>query len=402
MKKLIIRGRITDYMADYVVYNMDYYEDEDFSITVDSVGGGVFAGTAIRSAIESHKGKVSIYITGLCASIASTFVLVADEVVMCLGTMMMIHNPATNTNGDERQHEKSKEILAKAKKNLISLYKPRLKNLTDEEISNLLDNETYFTPDEALKIGLIDRIGNKNDKTEKKDMTNEMLGYSLVAEVDLSNFKNMPEDFKNIYLKGLNNENENENTLEDSMPMSAEQQKEMDDLKAQALEDSKKIGGLEAKVSTLSPQAELATGLQAANDALTTTNEELTASKEAAESKLTALESEKLTAESEKAFKNDYPFLVDEDGSQLSALMQAKKLGNEAIVATIENSYKQLNAARDPKVNSMLNELGADGDPEPSNVSEKDYEAKIASTMRAEKVDRMGAIEILDKASAEV
>lgn len=401
MKKIKFKGQVNEWSVMLFNYQLDQIDDtEDIEIHVNSGGGGIFLGMDMHSTLSNWKGKTTCIITGLAASMGSVFPLACNEVKMMKGTSLMIHDPSTLTIGNIRDHKQNLQALEAQKENIISIYKDKL-NKTDEELKDIMENETWFTAKQAVEIGFASEIINKTAPKENA-IKNEETDYMTSMVACLTDYNNVPDDIKSQY--GLNEENENENTLEDSMPMSAEQQKEMDDLKAQALEDSKKIGGLEAKVSTLEPQAELVTGLQAANDALTTTNEELTVSKEAAESKLTALESEKLTAESEKAFKNDYPFLIDEDGSQLSALMQAKKLGNEAIVATIENSYKQLNAARDPKVNSMLNEIGADGDPEPkkstNEMSVTDYNAKVESVMAEKGIDKLTAMGIIDDQEA--
>ena len=69
-------------------------------VRLNSGGGDVFDGVSIYNRLKQHKAKVTVYIDGLAASIASVIALAGDEVVMGEGALMMIHKPWTWAMGD--------------------------------------------------------------------------------------------------------------------------------------------------------------------------------------------------------------------------------------------------------------------------------------------------------------
>ena len=58
------------------------HEGKDLNIYVNSGGGSVFAGIAIYNMLLRHKGKKTVYVDGIAASIASVIALAGDE--MCV------------------------------------------------------------------------------------------------------------------------------------------------------------------------------------------------------------------------------------------------------------------------------------------------------------------------------
>jgi len=81
----------------------------DITVKVNSPGGDVFDGIAIMNALKDHskdgKGKITIVVDALAASIASVIAMAADELVMSEGSYLMIHNPWTIALGDATEVE---------------------------------------------------------------------------------------------------------------------------------------------------------------------------------------------------------------------------------------------------------------------------------------------------------
>lgn len=158
---------------------LDAAKGKDVVIRVNSPGGDVFEGIAIYNLIKDYKGKVTAKIDGLCASIASVIVMAADEIVMPGNTMMMIHDPWTIAMGDSAQFTKLVSRLEKTKFAMISSYKSRM-NVTEEEISQMMQEETWFNAPDAIAIGLADK---QEAEVEIRSLH------------DLSRFKNYPKGF---------------------------------------------------------------------------------------------------------------------------------------------------------------------------------------------------------------
>lgn len=129
---------------------------KNISIRVNSGGGSVFSGTTIYELLKSHPAKVTAYVEGLAASIASIIIMAADEIVMGEGALIMLHKPLVGIYGNANELEKMIEVLDKIENQMINIYAKRMK-ASRTEISKILAEETWFTAEEALDIGLAER-----------------------------------------------------------------------------------------------------------------------------------------------------------------------------------------------------------------------------------------------------
>lgn len=129
---------------------LDKYKNID--IFINSGGGSVFAGIAIYSMLKRHKGKKIVHVDGLAASIASVIALAGDEVVIPKYANFMIHNPLCVLWDAYNANDLRKVInaLDGCKESILNIYMENVKEgITREELSNLMDEETWFTGDEA-------------------------------------------------------------------------------------------------------------------------------------------------------------------------------------------------------------------------------------------------------------
>ncbi|NOR69532.1 MAG: hypothetical protein GQ532_07530, partial [Methylomarinum sp.] len=125
-------------------------------VRINSGGGSVFEGLSIYNAIKSH-GNVTIQIDGLAASIASLIAMSGNRVEMAANALIMIHNPYSMSEGDSKQLRKQADLLDKCKTTMLEAYASKT-GLEPSEISKIMDEESWFTADEALQLGLIDSI----------------------------------------------------------------------------------------------------------------------------------------------------------------------------------------------------------------------------------------------------
>lgn len=170
MKTIEIKGLIVP-AEDSLIYKMYGYEctdeksfkealanagDEDVQVLINSGGGDMFTATEIYDAISTHeRGNISIKVVW-AASAASVIACAAESEIVPTG-LFMIHNVIGNAEGNYQDMRYTSDVLLKASKAIITAY--RLKtNLNDEEIQKYMDNETYFTAEEAVELGFIDRI----------------------------------------------------------------------------------------------------------------------------------------------------------------------------------------------------------------------------------------------------
>lgn len=124
---------------------------------INSPGGSVFDGVAIFNALRNHPAKVTTFIDGIAASIASIIALAGDQVTMAGNALYMIHNPWGFAQGDSAEMRKMADMLDKVRETLLVTYREKT-GKDDEELTALLDAETWMTADEALAHGFIDEV----------------------------------------------------------------------------------------------------------------------------------------------------------------------------------------------------------------------------------------------------
>lgn len=131
------------------------------NIRVNSYGGSVFAGNAIINIVSSYKKKSNVkvhaYIEGIAASMGSNIPMVADYIYAADNALYMLHKPSTFAWGNANDLEKAKEMLDKAEETLINNYMRHFTG-TEDELRQLLADETWLTAEEALAYGLCDEV----------------------------------------------------------------------------------------------------------------------------------------------------------------------------------------------------------------------------------------------------
>lgn len=152
------------------------------TLRINSPGGSVFDGAAIYNLIKSHDAHVTVKIDGLAASMASVIAMAGDSIEMPENAVMMIHNPWTSASGDAEGLRKSAEILDKVKTTILSAYAQKT-GLSEEEISDMMDKETWLTGAEAAALGFADDLSE---------------AVEIAASFDFSKFQNPPKRFPNL------------------------------------------------------------------------------------------------------------------------------------------------------------------------------------------------------------
>lgn len=132
-------------------------ENERLEIFINSGGGSVFSGSEIYSILKDYQGEVIIKIVGVAASAASVIAMSGSKIMMSPTAQIMIHNSSAPDWGDHRVHEKTADLLKVIDESISNSY--RLKTgLEKEELLNLMEKETWLSPQNALKYKFIDEI----------------------------------------------------------------------------------------------------------------------------------------------------------------------------------------------------------------------------------------------------
>jgi len=130
------------------------------SIYINSPGGLITSGLfTIYDTMQYLKTKVKTVCIGEALSAAS-IILAAGSKGMRLAfpnATIMLHNLGAGVHGFSHEIEKNSERFKKLNERVVQLY---VKHTGQKEstIRGVMKEETYFTAEEALKFGLIDKI----------------------------------------------------------------------------------------------------------------------------------------------------------------------------------------------------------------------------------------------------
>lgn len=147
-------------------------------VLINSPGGFVDEGLAIYHELATNPAPVDIEITGVAASMASAIAMAGDPVRIAENGMIMIHDPWNVAVGDAEDLRKAAETLEKFGDSLAAIY-ARKTGLDEDEIRQMMNEETWLDAEEALEKGFVDEII-------------EPSKAAAFADIDVSELNNVP------------------------------------------------------------------------------------------------------------------------------------------------------------------------------------------------------------------
>ena len=135
-------------------------KDQDVTVFINSPGGEIFSGFAIFDMLNFISCPVTTIVTGFAASMGSILSLAAEKGSRYAmpQAKIMIHQPLLmGYQGRATECEIQAREILKTRDHLVKLYSEQT-GKSNEEIKKALDRDNWFTAEEALKYGLIDKI----------------------------------------------------------------------------------------------------------------------------------------------------------------------------------------------------------------------------------------------------
>lgn len=127
------------------------------TVWINSPGGDCFAAAQIYNMLMEYSGPVDVHIDGIAASAASVIAMAGNHVAISPVGMMMIHNPATVSIGDEREMKKAMDMLSEVKESIINAYELKT-GLPRKQLSSMMNAESWMNAQKALELGFADSI----------------------------------------------------------------------------------------------------------------------------------------------------------------------------------------------------------------------------------------------------
>lgn len=162
---------------------------ETITVKLSTMGGYFEDGLPIYNLLKQHSATVTVEILGYALSMGSVIMLAGDKIRIAQNALVMIHNAQGVAFGSPPEMRKAADMLAKHEQAIIPRYMERM-GKTAEAVQALLDEETWFTADEALAIGLVDEIIDPVDLT-RIDKNQPENAWHFAA----NNFKHPPVAF---------------------------------------------------------------------------------------------------------------------------------------------------------------------------------------------------------------
>ena len=160
---IFLTGPIDDNVASLVCAQLLFLESEnpkkEISFYINSPGGIVWSGLAIYDTMQYISSKIMTICIGQAAS-ASSLLLTAGEKDMRFSlpnSRIMVHHPSGGYQGQVTDIEIQTNEIIKTKKRLNQIYSKHTgKNI--KEVESIMERDKYFSPEEAIKFGLIDKV----------------------------------------------------------------------------------------------------------------------------------------------------------------------------------------------------------------------------------------------------
>lgn len=142
--------------ADQFVKDLSEIDTPQIDLRINSPGGSLFDSIAIYNALVKHPAKVTTYVDAVAASGASIIAMAGDEVVMMLGSQLMIHDAIGAEIGNARDMSLMASFLDRQSNNIADIYAAHGGGTRLAWRERMLA-ETWMFADEAIDLGLADR-----------------------------------------------------------------------------------------------------------------------------------------------------------------------------------------------------------------------------------------------------
>ena len=145
-----------------IVKELQALTTDKVNVHINSYGGDVSEGLAIYNVLKNSKAKVTTYCDGFACSAASVIFMAGEERIMNSASLLMIHNAWSRASGNAEAFRKQAEDLDKITQASINAYMSRVW-ITEEELKEKMNAETWLTAQEALADGFATKILEEED-----------------------------------------------------------------------------------------------------------------------------------------------------------------------------------------------------------------------------------------------
>jgi ATP-dependent Clp protease protease subunit len=177
---ICLNGEVNETLSAAVVAQLLFLEsdapDKSITLYINSPGGSVTAGLAIYDTMTYITSPVSTVCVGQAASMGSLLLCGGEKGKrFCLPhSSIMIHQPSGGYFGQASDIAIHATEILRVRKQLNQIYKKHLTKVhTLEEIERLMERDKFLTAQEALEMGIVDRILDRRLPDGDKEKTQD-------------------------------------------------------------------------------------------------------------------------------------------------------------------------------------------------------------------------------------
>ena len=168
---IFITGPIADGMASLVCAQLLFLEAEnpkkEINLYINSPGGVVTSGLAMYDTMQFIKPPVSTLCVGQAMSAGSLLLTAgAKDMRFCTpNAQIMVHQPSGGYQGQATDIMIHAQFTERLKRRLNEIY-VRHTGQDYETIHNAMERDNFLTTDQALELGLIDKVLTSREEIE--------------------------------------------------------------------------------------------------------------------------------------------------------------------------------------------------------------------------------------------
>ncbi len=164
-------------------------------VRINSPGGDVFAANAIYTRLKDHPANITVKIDGWAASAATIIAMAGDTIKIAKNGVFMIHDPAMTVWDTFKAEDFTKlaDELKVIKQSIVNTYAMKT-GRTEQEISDFMTEESWWTGDAAVENGFCDELLFEESKTVVEN-ENRIVVNSV--PFDITNFSTIPKAILN-------------------------------------------------------------------------------------------------------------------------------------------------------------------------------------------------------------
>lgn len=162
-------------------------------IRLNSPGGSAFEGIAIYNRLMNYKNetgsKITIYVDGWACSAASVIAMAADELIMGLGAMIMIHEASSGVWGAKGDFRSEADLLEELEEGIIDIYMTKA-TVERKEVRKKVDAETWFGASKAIEIGFATSATSSTVEDNSKEELSNLKAQNANLQNEIQQLKN--------------------------------------------------------------------------------------------------------------------------------------------------------------------------------------------------------------------